>query len=243
MSVFHSYQDLRCSWPPYGTSDTPTVAATGEIPDIRRLEESKIQLGTSGIPASTLLSWLRVLTPGVSDDVSARGKLIGSLTYNEGATHRWAGQLTLHDADVRTGSVDSPNSLIKGDISLRADADATPGVHRHAGNNTLSGEGFMLSSMALTLGAHDPADMDGHLDRDGYVLHLTGAATADRLKELAAALPFLAGGLTNVVPDGQNSSPVHLDLTSAHSWREQAPRVWQDSSPHQAVAVAKSRRR
>jgi hypothetical protein len=242
-SIFHSFQDLRCSWPPDGASGASTVAMTGEIPDIRRLEESKIQLGTSGVPASTLLGWLRVLTPGISDDLSATGKLIGSLSYNEAATHQWTGRLTLHDADVRARTDDSSDSLIKGDISLRTGADVTPDAHRHQVKNSSPLEEFTLSSTTLALGGHDPAAMDGHFDRSGYVLHLTGTATTERLKELATALPCVAGGLADVASTShEGSDPFHVDLTSAYSWTEQLPRTWQDSSSHQTVATAKSRR-
>jgi len=242
MSIFHSFQDLRCSWPPDSGSEAPTVAATGEIPDIRRLEDSRIQIGTSGLPASTLLGWFRVMTPGISDGLSATGKLAGSVSYNEAATHRWKGQLTLHDADVTSGNGSSPDSLIKGDISLRTGADAAPDPHRHLIKSSSRVDGFTLSSMELILGGHDPAVMDGHLDRNGYVLHLTGTATTERIKELATALPYLAGSLADVAPASQGAVPYRVDLTSAHSWGEQLPRNWLDSSPRQVVALAKARR-
>jgi AsmA protein len=240
-SVFHSFQDLRCSMPPSAASGAPTVAAIGEIPNIRRLEDSQIQLGTSGVPASMLLGWLRVLTPGISDDVSATGTLTGSLTYNEAATHQWAGHLTVHDAELKSGTGDSPDSLIKGDISLTRD-DAGEVDVRHPVKTAPAVGGFLLSSATLPLGAHDPAIVDGHLDRSGYVLHLTGPATPARLKELATALPCLASGLDTATTSEEDTAPVRVDLTSTHSWGEQSPRVWQDSAPHQAAIVAKSHR-
>jgi AsmA protein len=241
-SVFHSFQDLRCSWPPNPGPSTPTVAATGEIPNIRRLEDSQIQLGTSGVPASMLLGWLRVLTPGIADDVSATGKLTGSLTYNEMATRQWAGHLTLHDADLRSGDSDLPDSLIKGDISLVKDPGDNTDAHRHQIKNSSPAEGFILSSTTLALGGHDPAALDGHVDRNGYVLHLTGPVTTNRLKELATALPCVASGLENITTATQSTVPFRVDLTSEHTWGEQSPRVWQDSSVHQAVVVANPRR-
>lgn len=242
-SVFHSFQDLRCSWPPSAASGAPTVAATGEIPNIRRLEDSQIQLGTSGVPASTLLGWLRVLTPGISDDVSATGMLTGSLTYNDMATHQWVGHLTIHNADLKSGATDSPDSLLKGDISLQRDDAANTDAHRHQLRNASPVTGFTLSSTPLSLGGHDPAAMDGHLDESGYVLHLAGTATTKRLKELATALPCVASGLDDLTIATPGSAPFRMDLTSEHSWGEPSPRVWQDSLARHIVVAAKSRQR
>ena len=241
-SIFHSFQDLRCLWPPNPASGTPTVAATGEIPNIRRLEDAQIQLGTSGVPASVLLGWLRVLTPGISDDVSATGTLTGSLTYNDIVKHQWAGHLTVHDADIKSGAADSPDSLMKGDISLTKDAGEDAEARRQTTKNTQPAKGFLLSSTELALGGHDPAVIDGHVDGSGYVLHLTGPATTKRLKELATALPCLANGLDTATTAEQGAAPVRVDLTSTHLWGEQAPRIWHDSSLHQAAVAAKPRR-
>lgn len=242
-SVFHSFQDLRCSWPPNASSGTPTLAATGEIPNIRRLQDAQIQIGTSGVPASTLLGWLRVLTPGIADDVTAAGTLTGSVSYNEAADHQWFGHLTVHGADVRSGGDNSTGSLIKGDISLSKVNGVVDDVHRRPVKNLPPPpEGFVLSSTTLALGGHDPAVVDGHLDGNGYVLHLTGPATVERLKALETALPCLGSGLNSANNAATETAASRVDLTSAHSWGDPSPRVWQDSSQHQTTAVAKTRK-
>ncbi|MBS1800501.1 MAG: AsmA family protein [Acidobacteria bacterium] len=241
-SVFHSFQDVRCSWPPNASSGVPTVAATGEIPNIRRLEDAQIQIGTSGVPAATVLGWLRVLTPGVADDITAAGTLTGSVSYNEAADRQWFGHLTVHDAELRPGADRSNESLIKGDISLSKTNTADTEVHRRPVKTLPSPEGFILSSTALSLGGHDPAVLEGHLDGSGYALHLTGPATVERLKQLGTALPCLGGGLDSVVEAATETAPVRVDLTSTHFWGDPSPRVWQDSSLHQTTAVAKTRK-
>ncbi|MBS1822620.1 MAG: AsmA family protein [Acidobacteria bacterium] len=241
-SVFHGFQDLRCSLPPGTSSGTPTVAATGEIPNIRQIKDAQIQIGTSGVPASTLLGWLRVLTPGIADGVTAAGTLTGSVSYNEAADHQWFGHLTVHDADVRSGG-DNSTSLIKGDISLSKVNGVVADVHRRPVKNLPPlPEGFVLSSTTLALGGHDPAVVDGHLDGGGYVLHLAGPATVERLKELETALPCLGSGLDTVTNAVTETASVRVDLTSAHSWGDQSPRVWQDTSQRQTTAAVKTRK-
>ncbi|WP_433966372.1 AsmA family protein [Tunturiibacter gelidiferens] len=43
---FHSFEDLRCSWPPAGSSDAPIVALTGTLPDLRNPRSADLQIGT-----------------------------------------------------------------------------------------------------------------------------------------------------------------------------------------------------
>ena len=117
--IFHSFEDLRCSWPPADTANTPTIALTGSIPDVRNPREARLQAGTSGIPASTLISWLRVASPHVPDDLKATGSLSGSLTFDG----RWQGDLTLRDAGLTTPATGA-SSLVTGDILLSSNVHA-----------------------------------------------------------------------------------------------------------------------
>ena len=47
---FHSFEDLRCSWPPAGSSDAPILALTGTLPDLRNPKSADLQIGTPGLP-------------------------------------------------------------------------------------------------------------------------------------------------------------------------------------------------
>src|SRR5271168_5516446 len=50
---FHGFQDVHCSWPPAGSSDPPTLAIAGSLPDIRNPKSTAIEISTPGLPAST----------------------------------------------------------------------------------------------------------------------------------------------------------------------------------------------
>src|ERR1700722_2761361 len=43
-SYFPAFDDLRCSWPPAGSSDAPILALTGTVPDLRNPKSSSIQI-------------------------------------------------------------------------------------------------------------------------------------------------------------------------------------------------------
>ena len=236
---FHTFQDIRCSWSPDAASGIPTIALTGEIPDVRDIKTSTVQLGTSGIPASTLVSWLRVTSPGIPDDLVASGKLTGSLSYNGGSGRRWVGQLTLHDANVTTAAKNS-GPLIKGDIQLRSAVSVAGDSHRRTTKVAAPPEGFVLSPVNLELGGRDPATLDGHIDADGYNLHLTGTATSDRLAELGHVLPSMAVRLAELTSNDNAPGPFRIDLSTAQAWG--VPQTWHDASARQpAPQVARKR--
>lgn len=243
-AIFHTYEDLRCSWAPDpgSTSEPPIVALTGAVPDVRRIETARLQVGTSGVPASTVLSWLRVLSPGISEDISASGNLAGSLFYDGPGARHWDGQFTLRDAGLKTSSMAS-GSLITGDLQLRL-VPATAGAQP---------AGLVLGPASIMLGGHDPATLEGRFDSKGYSLHLAGAATQERLKEFAAAIAPLGTGLidspeispaedgppaqatTGKAPE-RAAPPSRVDMTSAASWSD--PHEWRQAASHQTPAVA-----
>jgi AsmA protein len=213
--VFHSFEDLRCSWPPAGTANTPTIALTGSIPSVRNLREARLQAGTSGIPASTLISWLRVASPHVPDDLKATGTLSGSLFYDG----RWQGDLTLRDAGLTTTATGT-DSLVTGDVLLSSTARPPDTRQRRrnpqpAPQNT---PGFQLAPASLDLGGHDHAALEGHLDVQGYTLHLSGMVTNDRLEALTHALPALSEALTQYLPANHPAGPFHVDVTATRPW-------------------------
>jgi AsmA protein len=229
-AIFHSFQDLRCSWPPDAAAGAPTIALTGEIPDIRRIDTASVQLGTSGIPASTLLSWLRVATPGIADDVSASGKLTGSFVYDGASVRRWEGQLTLHDAGLTTAATGAA-SLLTGNVSLRTAANPVADAHRRFNHAATAPVALALSSNGVALGGPEPATLDGRIDGDGYTLHLAGPTTASQLEELGRAFPSMAPTLTTAISTNRGPAPFRIDLSLAHDWG--GPQVWHDASAHQ----------
>ncbi len=81
-SAFYSFQNIRCSWPPAGASNALMLEVSGALPDIRNPAAFRVQLGTPGLPAATLLEWLRVASSRVPEDVSGSGTLTGNLSYD-----------------------------------------------------------------------------------------------------------------------------------------------------------------
>lgn len=213
--LFHAFEDIRCSWPPAATDNTPTIALTGSIPNVHEPSTATLQAGTSGIPASTLLSWLRIASSRVPADLTASGLLSGSLTYSG----QWQGELTLRDAGLTTPET-GPDSLLNGDLLLRAPRLDTETHPRRRSPQTppSNTHGFQLVPASLDLGGRDPATLEGHFDADGYTLHLTGMATGTRLDALAKAIPALSEALTQAIPPNQPAAPVHIDVTTTHPW-------------------------
>ena len=214
-SSFHALTDLRCTWPPapqpaFGLLPKPeptTLALTGAVPDIRRFDTAAFDLGTPGIPAATLLSWLRIASPRIPPDLAATGTLSGTAAIHPGTP--LAAQLTFADATLTLGT----DSLFTGDLTLHS----TPTE-------------ILLSPASLALGGRTPATLDARFSPTGYTLRLTGTAFPAKLRALAAALPQLGDGLPEALPtpEADPDTPIRLDLTSTRTWT--GPRTWHAST-------------
>jgi hypothetical protein len=229
---FHSFEDIRCSWPPAGSSDAPILAVTGALPDLRNPRSADLQIGTPGLPAATLLDWLRVASARVPADISASGALTGNLTYAPASsgTLPWRGDLTVTNATLINPHGD-PVSLVTGDVALHS-TSATPAkaqTKQHKASPP-SVDGFQLAPVSLALGGKDPATLDGHFDAAGCTFHLAGMASTARLTALATALPQLGDGLIEVLPTNRATGPYRIDLTSTRTWGQ--PQTWTDTSSH-----------
>jgi len=229
---FHRFQEVHCSWPPTGSSDPPTLAISGAVPDIRNLRTAAIEIGTPALPAATLLDWLHVASSRVPADLTASGTLIGALSYHpeQSDATPWQGVLRVTDAGLinpRAGT----ESLVRGDVSVESIAVPPPDPRRKKHPpQPPAFNGFQLAPTSLVLGGKDPAILDGHFDTAGYTVHLAGMASLARLQALAAALPFLGDGLDEVLPTNRAAGPFRIDLTGTRTWGQN--QIWIDNTAH-----------
>jgi hypothetical protein len=231
-SYFHAFDDLRCSWPPAGSSDAPILALTGTVPDLHNPKSSSVQIGTPGLPAATLLDWLHVASSRVPADITASGALTGNIAYapTPAGALPWHGDLLLTNASLINPHA-GPGSLVTGDVALRSTTATPPNPQqtRHHKPAPPTVDGFQLSPVSLALGGKDPATLEGYLDATGCTFHLTGMASNARLMALATALPQLGDGLAEVLPANRATGPYRIDLTATRLWGQ--PQTWTDTSP------------
>jgi AsmA protein len=239
---FHSFQDIHCSWPPAGSSDPPTLAISGAIPDIRNPNSAAIEIGTPGLPAATLLDWLHIASSRVPADIAAAGTLTGTLSYrpDSGSPTPWQGEMLITNASLinpRSGTT----SLVTGDVIVQSVTPPPPDPRHRKQPTTPPPSGFRLAPITLALGGKDPVTLDGHFDTTGYTLHLTGMASITRLHALAAALPPFGDGLAEVLPTNRAAGPFRIDLTATRPWG--AAQTWTDNTAHPAPYKPRPRRR
>jgi AsmA protein len=231
-NLFHSFNDIRCNWPPSGSSGAQMVLVSGSMPDIRKPDSAKIDISVPGIPADTLLDWLHVINQRIPDDISLGGTLTGGLSYHPGPIHptRWQGEVFATGAKLTSAQAGS-QSLIAGDLALRSVPQFVVPTGRHARHSPPPPSyGFVLAPAALDLGGKEPAMLEGHFDEAGYTLHLTGMATSPRLQALADALPEFGDGLAKALPANSVKGPFRIDLTAVRPWGE--TQVWTQTPVH-----------
>ncbi|GGA78997.1 hypothetical protein GCM10011507_32810 [Edaphobacter acidisoli] len=233
---FHAFKNLRCTWPPIASSPKPMLAVSGDIPDVRNLSATTLEIGTPGIPATTLFNWLRVSSSRVPDDVAVTGNLTGSITWHPAsatATH-WSGDLLLAGASLSTPASGSA-SFIDSDVSIQSIdsflASQPKGrIARGKGKEKIAPaptSGFNLAPVALALGGKEPAMLEGHVDHVGYTLHLTGMVSTARLLALGSAIPQFGDGLSQVLPPNHTPGPYRIDLSANRTWH--GPQTWTDN--------------
>ena len=242
-NLFHSFEQVHCDWPPRSTSATQVVALNANLPDIRHLDTTRLQIAATEIPANTLVNWLHVASSRVPRDLLATGTLTGSLARDSAdastsgvASQTWQGSFLLSNL-----SVSSPLSnlapITAAAIRIQSqppDTRVQPATKRHP--VALSHPaGFVLAPFAIDLGGKDPATLDGLFTAEGYSLHLAGTVAEPRLLALATALPQFGDGLADILPPDPpttstpaTSTPVRLDLRSHRAWW--GPQAWQNNA-------------
>jgi AsmA protein len=139
-SSFHELRAIRCSWPPSTDSGNKLLALTGDLPNIRHPEQFAFEIGTPGLPANTLLNWLRVASNRLPADESVTGALTAKLSHTpspplDAARHTplpadlqtpgWTGDLLLHGATLTAlGLGTQPITL--GDLAFSSSPTAPP---------------------------------------------------------------------------------------------------------------------
>jgi hypothetical protein len=222
--TFHALQQIRCSWPPPAAPSL--LALTGDLADVRKPADASLQFGTPGIPAETLLDWLRVASPRVSPDVTASGTLTGSITRESASIY--SGRVALNAATLAGGPI-GRSPIVLGDIAIASATSGQPqplrrGRRKQPSRTPIqaSAEGFNMAPATITLGGKEPALLEGRFDRNGYSLHLSGNVLPSRLLALATAVPQFGDDLAAVLPPPSATPikelPLHIDITSARLW-------------------------
>lgn len=234
-NLFHSFNNVRCNWPPSGSSGAPMVLVSGSVPDVRKLGSAKIDVSVPGIPADTLLDWLHVVNERVPADVSMGGTLTGGLSYHPGPVSptRWEGEMVVAGAKLLSAGA-GPQSLIADDVAFRSVPRTVLKGQPHTKHSPspISGSTFVLAPTALALGGKEPAMLEGRFAATGYTLHLTGMASSSRLLALGAALPKFGDGLKKALPDNHAAGPFRIDLTAVRPWAGE--QVWTEAPVHPA---------
>lgn len=230
-NLFHTFNNVRCTWPPSSSFGAQMLLLSGSMPDIRQPRMATADISIPGIPADTILDWLHVLNERIPNDVSMSGTLTGSLSYRPGHTPtHWNGELLMTGSKLVSDKAGS-QSFVSGNIALRSitPEPAIPHSRKKNAAPPPTGDAFVLGPLHLALGGKDPSTLEGRLDENGYILHLTGMVTSSRLLALGAALPPFGGGLAKALPEGHATAPFHVDLTAARPWS--GTQVWTSASP------------
>ena len=224
--VFHALDDFRCGWV-VPDSDGARVAVAGSVPDIRQLDATDLEIGTSRLPASVLLNWMRVMSARIPGTLTATGLLSGSFAREKTAGGAgWNGEVAIPELRL-SGAMAKTDELTLAQVMARANGEGSS--LQPARWQQLMPDHVLIGPTLVPLGGRDPVVLDGSVSLQGYSLHLTGTALPSRLADLGEAIPQIGDGLAAVLPAGR--APVRVDLTARRTW--DGDQVWTDNLAHQ----------
>lgn len=244
--AFHSFADLRCSWP-LPDSDGATLALAGSIPDVLQPASADLQIGTSRLPAAILLKWFRAASSRVPPSLSATGLLSGSILHDPDEGPTWTGQATMPELRLSSEKLGSTPLTISGLFVHSASIAATDLRQSHPALafNLLQ---LVLSPVSLPLGGREPALFEGSADANGCTVHLTGTVLRSRLLDLAETVPQIGDGLAKLLPEDDSSGLIRVDLAARRKWNGEL--TWTDhltpdrtSTPRPTQSRSRGRRR
>ncbi len=230
-NAFHGVREGMCRVPAEG--DPALVTAVGSLEDVRRPRAAVATVKLGPIPAAGVVELLHTLSARVPPGLAVSGMLQGIATYGVEAAGTLGGSLLLQGATLQPAAGE-PIPL--GDVAVQLGEPSGRGRARPRSAPTA----LTLLPATLGLGGREPASLEGTLDRQGYTLHLSGAAVVDRLLALGRAVPQFGDGLSDALPHAA-TGPVRLDLTAQRPWG--SSQVWQAAPTRPAVPTRRRRAR
>jgi AsmA protein len=270
---FRTFTAIECHWPPADSSDRSLLILAADLPDVRNPRTATVNLTVPALPASTFFGWLNVATPHAP---KGTGTLAGSLAFApesqptpranshalqptppstapSTAPSTWTGELEFSMASIEIDRL-THRSIPLGDVLLRSTPPPdAPSRRSHPAPAAAAPtpDSFDLLPVTLPLGGKQPATLEGHVDDNGYTLHLTGTVVRANLLELGNAVPQFGEGLQQLLdkiapapdptapgpsaesgrePDRVLSGvPIHIDLTATRAWG--GPQTWSEAAP------------
>ncbi len=240
-NAFHSLAAVECSLPPDAAKEDAGLRLSGSLGDIRQRGPAVLEANVTPTPIGNLAALLQTVSARIPERLTLGGMLSGSIRYGPtGENTGFAGNLLVKGGTIKAGP-DEKNPIVLGDLIFRqaAEAPVTAAVgRRRAGSRPADDRAIhpvarpdevgtvVLSPATIALGGREPAVIEGRFDLHGYTLHLSGAATMERLTALSAALPQFGDGLREALPQPAGAGPMRLDMTAMRGWG--GPQTWRE---------------
>ena len=178
-----------------------SITTTGTIlPHAPELAFSVVQ-----VPASAVLSFLRLARQGLGQKILVDGDISGRFTLSENAGHFVAsGSATTDKLAIGGAGMDGP--IVLGAAHLTA----LPAGRSTRGAPNGVPPALLLTPVRIDLGGSSPVWMDGRFDLHDFAMHFGGSAAMARLIPLVHAMGSFAPGLQALQPKGEASLDVSL---------------------------------
>jgi uncharacterized protein involved in outer membrane biogenesis len=172
-----------------------------------------LTLSAEDVGAGALLSLARRAKHGLPDDLKASGTVSASIRARRlgDAPSSWAGKVEIASLALDSSVLDT--QLRAGNLLAAIDTSAPIRFSSRKGRARVlaTGRALVLQPFDLPLGGSSPAAVDGSFDQKGFAVRMKGAATLERLQQVARALGISA-------PRFSLSGPADINLNIGGDW-------------------------
>jgi hypothetical protein len=179
-----------------------TIALTGTVARITGVPQPDVAVAIRNVPVAQGFDLLQDIHHGFAEGAGAGGRVNGSFTLNPSGI---GGEARIADFTLRAPGLEEPVTVPE----LKLTADGSQAARVRAAGATL-----VLDPVQVRLGAATPLGVSGRFTRDGFAIHLAGAAALARLLPLGAAYGLVPAPVQTVAHQGE----AQMNLTVAGPW-------------------------
>jgi hypothetical protein len=189
--------DLKCVLPLGNGNVTMAGTITPHAPELN--------FALNQVPASAILSFLRLERQGLGENVQVGGTIGGGFALSEADEHFLVtGNATAEKLAIRGAGLDKQLLLDTARVT------ALPAIRNARNAAASTPASLLLTPVKIDLGGPSPVLMDGRFDHRGFAMHFGGNAALAKLVPLIQSLGSFAPGLQAMQPVGEASLDVML---------------------------------
>jgi hypothetical protein len=223
-----------CTLPTGGAQ--PVIVSSPSL-DLQRPDQAAAGIEANSVPLAWALDWARLFSRRLPEDMKPEGKIDGHIQRAAGqVASPWTGDLR-----VTLPPPASTESNVRPALPVPTIFNGRIAMATYPHDIAITS--LQLLPTVLRLGTGSQVTLTGVADTFGYVLHLSGNASALQVKTLAGFLPPLGDSVDSILPSGKAVSEVVREVSLSCSRHWGSTQQCESSKPETPLQKPRPRKR